>query len=114
MAPRLSSRTRSEQQQSVTCWHCNKLVYRPRYLAWGKDLIPLHDGCVGAWIDAWDALLAEKKVRMSSDTRRGIQTENGPGNRPTHSGALSTEWQARLHSSWDAQRTGGAIVGDTS
>jgi hypothetical protein len=49
-----------EQRQSVTCWHCNKLVYRPRYLAWGKDLIPLHDGCVGAWIDAWDALLAEK------------------------------------------------------
>jgi hypothetical protein len=45
---------------SVTCWHCNKLVYRPQYLAWGKDLIPLHDSCVGAWIDAWDALLAER------------------------------------------------------
>ena len=46
---------------SVTCWHCNKLVYRARYLAWGKDLIPLHDSCVGAWIDAWDALLAESR-----------------------------------------------------
>ena len=52
------------QQQSVTCWHCNRLVYRPRYLAWGKDLIPLHDSCVGAWIDAWDALLAERGDRQ--------------------------------------------------
>jgi hypothetical protein len=49
---------------SVTCWHCNKLVYRPQYLAWGKDLIPLHDSCVGAWIDAWDALLAERGDRQ--------------------------------------------------
>jgi hypothetical protein len=51
---------RDRGAQSTICWHCNKPVYRPRYLAWGKDLIPLHERCVGAWIDAWDALLAER------------------------------------------------------
>ena len=55
-----------------------------------------------------------KKVGVSSDPRRRLQTENGAGDRPTHSGALSTERQAGIHSLWDAQRTGGAIVGDTS
>jgi hypothetical protein len=41
----------------VVCWHCGRAVYRPRRLAWGKDIIPLHDHCCGPWIDAWDALL---------------------------------------------------------
>jgi hypothetical protein len=43
---------------AITCWHCGKLSYRPQRLGWGKDLIPLHDGCIGAWIDAWDAMLS--------------------------------------------------------
>jgi hypothetical protein len=31
----------------IACWHCAKATYRPTHLAWGKDLIPLHDRCVG-------------------------------------------------------------------
>ena len=42
----------------ATCWHGGKAAYRPMRLAWGKDLIPLHDRCAGAWIDAWDAVLS--------------------------------------------------------
>ena len=45
----------------VTCWHCGKPTRHARYLAWGKDLIPLHEHCTGPWIDAWDELLQKGK-----------------------------------------------------
>ena len=55
-APSYDPRARSAVR-AIACWHCGKLTYRPQYLAWGKDLIPLHDRCTGAWVDAWDAML---------------------------------------------------------
>jgi hypothetical protein len=70
-APRLSlwrertqledaAKTAESPAPVITCWHCGKATYRPKRLAWGKDLISLHDGCVGPWIDAWDAMLAAR------------------------------------------------------
>jgi hypothetical protein len=47
--------------QSVICWHCHKPCYRPQYLSWGRNLIPLHKECAGLWIDAWDTLFAESR-----------------------------------------------------
>jgi hypothetical protein len=46
--------------RSVICWHCHKPCYRPQYLSWGRDLIPLHKECAGPWIGAWDTLFAQR------------------------------------------------------
>ena len=66
-----AAKTAKSPAPVITCWHCDKATYRPRRLAWGKDLIPLHDRCVGPWIDAWDAMLAARssleEVRSDSN-----------------------------------------------
>jgi hypothetical protein len=51
---------KTARSPAVTCWHCGNATYRPRRLAWGKDLILLHDRCIGPWIDAWDAMLTAR------------------------------------------------------
>ena len=48
---------------NIMCWHCNRLVYRPQYLSWGKDLIPLHERCIGTWVDACDDKLLQVLFR---------------------------------------------------
>jgi hypothetical protein len=66
-----AAKTAKSPAPVITCWHCDKATYHPRRLAWGKDLIPLHDGCVGPWIDAWDVMLAARsslqEVRSDSN-----------------------------------------------
>ena len=55
-----AAKTAKSPAPVITCWHCDKATYRPTRLAWGRDLIPLHDRCIGPWIDAWDAMLAAR------------------------------------------------------
>jgi hypothetical protein len=58
--PEDAAKTAQSPAPVIICWHCGKATYRPRRLAGGKDLIPLHNRCVGPWIDAWDAMLAAR------------------------------------------------------
>jgi hypothetical protein len=58
--PEDAAKTAQSPAPVIACWHCGKATYRPRRIAWGKDLIPLHDRCVGPWIDAWDAMLTAR------------------------------------------------------
>jgi hypothetical protein len=77
--PQPEDAAKTAQSPAVTCWHCGKATYRPRRLAWGKDLIPLHEGCVGPWIDAWDAMLTARSslegVQSDSDAPDADQPE---------------------------------------
>jgi hypothetical protein len=57
--------------RAVTCWRCGKPTIRPRRLAWGKDIIPLHDHCCGPWIDAWDAMLARPEPSQEEEEADG-------------------------------------------
>lgn len=68
-----------QRRSTVTCWHCGRPTMRPRRLAWGKDLIPLHEHCTGAWIDAWDELLRLPPSKLACEGLRNNEKPGEPG-----------------------------------